>query len=210
MIRVLIADDHPVVRDGLKILISMIPGMIVVKEVSNGNEVLQYLHNETIELLLLDMHMPEPNGVELIDRIRHHGFTVPILVLSIQHESFIVHQAIRAGANGYISKASEIDELLNAIKKTANGGKYIDEKIAEQLIFTPTDNPREAIHQSLSNRELEIFKLLTEGLSVNKIANRLFISNKTVSTHKANLMQKMKVNSEAELVKYAIQHHLFE
>lgn len=210
MIRVLLADDHPIVRDGLKKVISMIPGMAVVGEATNGIEVLECLRNQAFELLLLDMSMPEPSGVELIARIRSHGFNVPILILSMLQEVSVVSRAIKAGANGYIGKDSAPEKLLVAIRKTADGGKYIDAEMAEQLIFMSTDNVDSTRHKQLSNREFEIFRLLTEGQSVNQIAERLNISNKTVSTHKTHLMVKMQVNSTAELVKYAVQYRLFE
>lgn len=210
MIRVLLADDHPIVRDGLKKVISMIPGMAVVGEATNGSEVLESLRSQTYELLLLDMSMPEPSGVELITRIRSHGYSVPILILSMLQEVSVVSRAIKAGANGYIGKDSAPDKLLIAIRKTSEGGKYIDAEMAEQLIFMPTECVDETRHKQLSNREFEIFRMLTEGQSVNQIAERLNISNKTVSTHKTHLMVKMQVNSTAELVKYAVQHRLFE
>lgn len=210
MIRVLLADDHPIVRDGLKKVISLLPDMAVMGEATNGSEVLEYLRNQTFELLLLDMSMPEPSGVELITRIRSHGFKLPILILSMLHEVSVVSRAIKAGANGYIGKESEPDKLLKAIRKTADGGKYIDAEMAEQLIFMSPDSLENTRHKQLSNREFEIFRLLTEGQGVNQIAERLKISNKTVSTHKSHLMEKMQANSTVELVKYAVQHRLFE
>ena len=210
MIRVLLADDHPIVRDGLKKVISMIPSMAVVGDATNGSEVLDCLRSLPVDLLLLDMSMPEPSGVELIARIRSHGFSVPILILSMLHEASVVSRAIKAGANGYIGKESEPDKLLKAIRKTADGGKYIDAEMAEQLIFMSPDVEEDERHEQLSNSEFEIFRLLTEGQSVNQVAERLSISNKTVSTHKTHLMEKMQANSTAELVKYAVRHRLFE
>ena len=210
MIRVFLADDHPIVRDGLKKVISTIPSMTVVGEATNGSEVLDWLRNHSADLLLLDLSMPEPSGVELINRIRSHGFTVPILILSMLHEVSMVSRAIKAGANGYIGKESGADKLLKAICKTAEGGKYVDAEMAEQLIFMSPDIVDKERHEQLSNREFEIFRLLTEGQSVNQVAERLRISNKTVSTHKTHLMEKMQAKSTAELVKYAMQHRLFE
>lgn len=210
MIRVLLADDHPIVRDGLKNLIAAVPGMSVAGEATNGHEVLAFLRKQPIELLLLDMSMPEPCGADLILRIRRHGFKVPILILSMHQDFAVVSRAIQAGADGYIGKESSPDELLLAIKKTAHGGKFIEAKMAEQFVFMPNETAETSPHLHLSNREFEIFRLLTEGQSVNQIAARLKISNKTVSTHKLHLLVKMQVGSTAELVKYALQHKLFE
>ncbi|QPK64253.1 response regulator transcription factor [Methylomonas sp. LL1] len=210
MIRVLLADDHPIVRKGLKNLITSVPDMTVVGEATCGYEVLDYLRNQAVELLLLDMSMPEPSGVDLIVRIRSHGFSLPILILSMHQDVAMVARAIKAGANGYIGKESAAEELLLAIRKTADGGRFINAQMAEQLIFAPTDIEENAQHKHLSNREFEIFRLLTDGQGVNQIAERLKISNKTVSTHKIHLMEKMQVSSTAELVKYALQHRLFE
>lgn len=210
MVRVLLADDHPIVRDGLKNIISRIPDMLVAAEAANGCEVLECLRNQAFNLLLLDMSMPEPSGVDLIARIRNRGYTLPILVLSMVHDASVVARAIKAGANGYIGKEADPEKLLQAIQKTAEGGKYIDAEMAEQLIFMNTGQSDEFRHRRLSNREFEIFRLLTEGKSVNQVAECLCISNKTVSTHKTHLLEKMQVNNTADLVKYALQHHLFE
>ncbi|MDD2761988.1 MAG: response regulator transcription factor, partial [Methylomonas sp.] len=168
------------------------------------------LQQQSFELLLLDMVMPGFSGLDLIGRIRNDGFTVPILVFSMHHDVSIVSRAIKVGANGYLGKGAATKELFAAMKKTAEGGRYIDAKMAELLVFMEEGINDDARHKHLSNREFEIFRLLTEGHSVNQIAERLKISNKTVSTHKVHLLEKMRVGNTADLIKYSLRHRLFE
>lgn len=161
------------------------------------------------DLLLLDLTMPGVSGTDLIGRIKASYPTMPMLVFSMHNEAQIAGSTIKAGASGYIAKDSDPEILLEAIRRVAGGGKYIDPLLAEQLAFDALLPEQRLPHALLSDREFEVFHLLVDGKRVNEIAEQLMISNKTVSTHKQNLMQKMKLDSTAELVRYAAQHHLF-
>jgi DNA-binding NarL/FixJ family response regulator len=208
MIRLLIADDHAIVRKGLAQLFSLVNDIQVVAEAHNGAQVLEALRENRVDLVLLDMTMPGVNGEDLISRIRLHHPDQAILVLSMHDEAQIAQRALRAGASGYLTKDSEPEVLLAAIRKVAAGGKYIDLHIAEQLVFQSNDPASGPPHLALSGRELQILCMLARGVGVNEIANELAISNKTVSTHKARLMEKMHFNSNADLVRYAVMHEL--
>ncbi|QKE40389.1 MAG: response regulator transcription factor [Ferrovum myxofaciens] len=205
MIRLLIADDHAIVREGLRQLMMLTEDIKVTGEATNGQEVLEQVGNTEFDLLLLDLNMPGINGIELIERVKTCRPTLLILVYSMHNEVHMATSALNAGCSGYFTKDSDPKMLASAIRKVSSGGKYIGMELAEKMIF---DNayPQLLPHTLLSTRELEILRLLVVGMSVNEIASQLFISNKTVSTHKANLMEKMKFHSIADLVRYAMQH----
>jgi DNA-binding NarL/FixJ family response regulator len=206
VIRLLIADDHTIVREGLKQLFALAPDIQVVGEATCGDEVLERLHDNAVNLLLLDMNMPGLNGVDLIVKIKSHVAAPPILVLSMYNEPQIAARALNVGAKGYITKDSDPEKLLAAIKKVAAGGRYVDSALAEQIVFNTMDQ-EQSPHTQLSERELEVFRLLASGLSVNEIAERLSLSNKTISTHKLHLMEKMGFSNIADIVRYAIRHN---
>jgi len=208
MIRLLIADDHAIVREGLKQLIALTQDMIVAAEASNSTEVLQLVREGSFELLLLDMNMPSIASTELIGLIKTSQPALPILVYSMHNEVHVVTSALKAGACGYFSKNSDPKILMDAIRKVSNGGQYIDPVIAELMAFDSAFPQLKPPHTLLSERELEIFQLLVAGKSINEIAEQLFISNKTVSTHKTNLMEKMNIHNVADLVRYAVKYGL--
>ena len=203
MIHLLIADDHAIVREGLRQLIALTEDIKVTGEATNGQEVLEQVHDTEFDLLLLDLNMPGISGIELIGRVKNCRSALPIFVYSMHNEVQVVTSALNAGCSGYFTKDSDPRMLAAAIRKVSGGGKYIEPELAEQIMFG--DPPP---HTLLSTRELEILRLLVAGKSVNEIAEQLFISNKTVSTHKANLMEKMKFHSIAELVRYALLHEI--
>lgn len=208
MIRLVIADDHAIVRGGLKQIFALMPDLEVVGEAVNGSEVLEYLRHEPFDLLLLDLNMPGISGADLITRVKAHRADLPILVLTMHNEPQVAARMLKAGAAGYITKDCEPDILLAAIRKVAANGKYIGPDLAEKMVFDVTSTAQRPPHSLLSDRELEVFRLLTTGKGVNEIAIELAISNKTVSTHKVRLMEKMKLSSMADLMRYAMQHAL--
>ena len=208
MIRLIIADDHAIVRGGLKQIFALAPDLEVVGEAVSGSEVLACLRQEPFDLLLLDLNMPGISGADLIQRVKAHRADLPILVLSMHNEPQVAACALKAGANGYITKDCEPDILLTAIRKVAAGGQYIAPELAEKMVFDATSTAQRPPHSLLSARELEVFRLLTTGRSVNDIATELAISNKTVSTHKVRLMEKMNLASMADLMRYAMEHKL--
>ena len=210
MIRILIADDHAIVREGLKQLFALDNGIVVAGEAVDGSQVLETLRQGGFDLVLLDMTMPGVSGVNLISRIRAQDGAPPILVLSMHNELQIARRALTAGASGYLTKDSRPDILITAIRKVASGGRFIDPGLAEQMVFEAGDSGQRPPHELLSDREFHILRLLVRGMSVNDVAEELVISNKTVSTHKARLMLKMNFRNNAELVRYAVAHGLIE
>ncbi len=208
MIRLVIAEDHAIVRGGLKQIFALASDMEVVGEAVSGNEVLACLRGAPFDLLLLDINMPGVSGVDLIARVRAHRPDLPILVLTMHNEASMAARVLKAGANGYVTKDSEPEILLIAIRKVAAHGKYISPDMAEKMVFDATSTDQRPLHHTLSEREREVLRLLITGMSVNEIAGHLAISNKTVSTHKARLMEKMNLGNLADLMRYALQHDL--
>ncbi|HEX5391687.1 MAG TPA: response regulator transcription factor [Rhodocyclaceae bacterium] len=210
MIRVLMADDHGLMREGLKQLFKLVDDIKVTREAIDGAEVLDAVKRADIDLVLLDMTMPGINGIDLIKEIKAIAPKLPILVLSMHNEPPVVRRALKAGASGYLSKdTNDPTRLLNAIRTISEGGRYLDAAMAESLVFNNHSEGTQP-HEQLSNREFEIFKLLAQGIGVNEIANMLYISNKTVSTHKCRLMEKMNMKTTAELIRYALDHKLLD
>jgi DNA-binding NarL/FixJ family response regulator len=206
MIRLVIADDHAIVRGGLKQIFAQTTDITVVGEAVNGAEVLDWLQREEFDLLLLDLNMPGVSGPDLITRVKARQEDLPVLVLSMHNEPRVAARVLKSGANGYITKDSEPDILLSAIRKVAAGGKFIAPELAEKMVFDGSSPAQQLPHSTLSDRELDVFRLLISGKSVNDIADELCISNKTVSTHKAHLMEKLQLTSTAALMQYAMQH----
>ncbi|HEV7835134.1 MAG TPA: response regulator transcription factor [Caballeronia sp.] len=207
MIRVLIADDHAIVRGGLKQIIATTADIDVVGEAAQGAEVIEKLRTCHVDLLLLDMTMPGISGVDLIRRVRTEDAALPVLVLSIHNEAQVVARAVRAGATGYVTKDSDPDILLAAIRKLAGGGRFIDPKLVDVMVFD-THSSAAAPHEILSDREFQVLHLLAAGKSINAIAEVLVLSAKTISTHKMRIMQKLGIENNAELIRYAIKHGL--
>jgi len=208
MIRLLIADDHAVLRSGLKQIFSLVPDISVTGEASNGLDVLRLIQNQEFDLLLLDMTMDGISGEELIRKIRLIRSTLPILMLSMHRVSEMAMIALKAGANGYITKDSEMEDLLDAIRKVASGGKFVDPFLAEEIVYNTTLPIQVMPHLLLSSREFEVFRMLVSGVTIKQISEKLLLSNKTISTYKTRIMEKMNIQNMAELVRYAVQHNL--
>ncbi|HEY3564421.1 MAG TPA: response regulator transcription factor [Casimicrobiaceae bacterium] len=210
MIRVVIADDHQILREGLKQLLQAAGDLDVVGEAGDGFEVLERIRSVEFDVLLLDMSMPGKSGVELIKQAKGERPKLRILVLSMHEEHQYAVRAIRAGASGYLTKESAASQLVAAIRKVAGGGAYITPEVAERLAHDAMPHAEGPLHASLSDREFEVFHMLVDGMSVNEIAARLHLSAKTISTHKARLMEKLAVDSTADLVHYAVRHKLLD
>lgn len=209
MIKILIADDHAMVRAGLKQIIATNTDIVVTGEATQGGEVAEKLRRTAVDLLLLDMTMPGISGVELIRRLRAEWPDLPILVLSMHNEGQVVSRALRAGASGYVTKDSEPEVLLSAIRKVAAGRKFIDPALVDAMVFEVGDAGH-PLHEMLSERELQVLKLLAAGRSINDIGESLFLSAKTISTHKMRLMQKLCIHNNADLVRYALKHGIVQ
>ena len=208
MIRIMIADDHAIVREGIRQILALAPDIELAGQAVNGAEVLNQVRDHGSDLLLLDMNMPGISGVDLIGRVKLCRATLPILVFTMHNDAQLATRALKAGASGFISKDSDPERLLAAIRKVSAGGKYLDPALAEQIALDATSTKLQLPHASLSDRELDVFRLLVAGMGVNEIAAKLCISHKTVSTHKARLMEKMNLHSVADLVRYAVQYDL--
>lgn len=209
MIRILIADDHAIVRDGLRRILTSAGGIEVAAEAVDGHETLSRVRTIDLDVVLLDMSMPGRSGIDLIKQLKTEKPKLPVLVLSMHAEEQYALRAIRAGASGYLSKDTAQDVLVGAIRKVASGGMYLSGQVAEQMAMSFQNGAVSALpHQNLSNRELEVFLALVKGEAVGEIALRLHLSIKTVSTHKTRVHEKMGMGSVAELTQYALSHQL--
>ena len=210
MTRILIADDHAIVREGLRRILQSVPGIEVAGEAVSGDDVMARVREGGFDLLLLDLSMPGKSGIELIKWAKSARPELAVLVLSMHQEEQYAVRAIRAGASGYVTKESASALLVAAIRKVADGGLYISPGVAEQLALTLRPQAAGLPHQTLSDREYEVFSQLVSGGSVSDIAARLHLSGKTVSTHKARILEKMGMDSVAGLVRYAVAHQLVD
>lgn len=203
MINLMIVDDHTIMREGLKRLFELDKDIHIVAEAANGLQALERLRTKAVDLLLLDISMPGLSGEALISHLMHQHPQLPILVLSMHSDPHVAMRVLRSGATGYLTKTQSPETLIAAVKKVSTGARYIDPELLEQIALNSLKPAAPNGLDSLTNREFQIMRLLAEGLSVNQIAEQLMISNKTVSTHKINLMQKMSFSSNADLIKFA-------
>lgn len=210
MIRILLADDHAIVRDGLRHIMSGTQDIAIVGEATTGAEVLAMVKSLDFDVLLLDMNMPEPSGIDLVHKLLTGDAAPKILVLSMHNEPHLVNRVLRAGVHGYICKSSGQALLTSAIRKVATGGHFIDPSLVDGFIFSGANPGTGDIppHEILSDREFHVLKMLAEGQSLTDIAQILHLSDKTISAHKARLMQKLGIQSNASLVRYAVRHGL--
>jgi DNA-binding NarL/FixJ family response regulator len=208
--RILIADDHAIVREGLKRILAADPAFAVTGEAKDGHEALAAVRAGGCDVALLDLSMPGRGGIELIRQVKAERPELRVLVLSMHGEQQYAVRAIRAGASGYLTKDAAPTQLVAALRKIAAGGLYITPAVAEALAVGLQASADEAPHRRLSDREHEVFLLLAAGESVSAIAERLHLSVKTVSTHKTHVHEKLGLASLAELVRYAIAHRLID
>jgi DNA-binding NarL/FixJ family response regulator len=205
-----VADDHTIVREGLKQLLTAAGDLTVVGEAQNGHEVIERVRTLEFDLLLLDMSMPGKSGIELIKQVRAEKPRLKVLVLSMHEEHQYAVRAIRAGASGYLTKESASRQLVEAIRKVASGGAFISSEVAQQLALGAMPDAKGAPHEALSDREFQIFLLIASGKAISDIAQQLNLSVKTVSTHKSNILQKMGMTTPAELIRYALSNRLLD
>jgi DNA-binding NarL/FixJ family response regulator len=210
MIRVLIADDHAVVRQGLKQILGDMPDMTVVGEATNGHEVLEKARAVEWDVMVLDIAMPGRSGFDILLELRAEKPDQPILVLSMHAEDQYALRVLKAGAAGYLTKESVPEELIQAIRKVVSGGKYVSPRLAEKLAFAIGAPSDRAPHEALSDREFQVMRLIAFGKTVTQIAEELSLSVKTVSTYRTRILQKMNLKTNADLIHYALQHRLIE
>ena len=207
-VRIVLADDHAIVREGLKRIVSDVADFTVAGEAADGTEVMQQVRALEFDVLVLDLSMPGRSGMELIKLVKAEKPRLRILVLSMHQEMQYAVRAIKSGASGYLTKESAPAQLEQAIRKIAAGGAYISAEVAEQLALGAMPGSDQPLHGSLSDREFQVFRLLVTGEAVSEIAAKLNLSVKTVSTHKSNLMHKLGLANQTELVRYALKHGL--
>lgn len=210
MIKILIADDHPVVRVGMKHIIEKAHDMVVVDEASNGTEALRKVLEGTVDVVLLDISMPGRGGLEVLEQIKKEKPHLPVLILTMHPEKQYAIRALKTGASGYLTKASASSELTTAIRKVSRGGKYIGPSLAEKLAADLEIDSEKQPHETLSNREYQVMCMISSGKTLTEIAEDLCLSIKTISTYRARILEKMDMNNNAELTHYAIQNHLIE
>ncbi len=209
-LRVLLADDHAIIRDGLRQILAETEDLAVAGEAANGQEVLTQLRERDWDLLVLDISMPGRSGLDLIRLVKDECPHLPVLILSMHHEEQYAVRALHAGAAGYLTKESDADLLLHAMRRVAAGGVYVSDKVAELMARGLRPVSSELPHKLLSDREYQVFSLLVQGHGLSDIATELSLSVKTISTHKTRILQKMGMSNLSELVRYAISHRLVE
>lgn len=210
MIRILIADDHAIVRAGLKQFIAGEKDMVVSSEAADGMETLACVRKGDCDVVLLDISMPGKNGIDTLRQLKRSRPDLPVLILSAYSEQQFAVSLLRAGANGYISKESASEQLVTAIRTVMSGGKYISPTVAQVLVSDLSSDADKPPHSTLSKREFQIFYRLASGESVSKIAEELFLSVKTVSTYRARILEKMQMSSNADLTYYAVKNNIID
>ncbi|HEY5801044.1 MAG TPA: response regulator transcription factor [Burkholderiaceae bacterium] len=208
MIKIVIADDHTIMREGLKRILDGAEDIVVVGEAIDGFDALAHVRRGGFDLLLLDLSMPGRSGVDLIHQIKDEAPKLAVLILTMHEEEQYAVRAIRAGAQGYVTKESAGTQLVSAIRKVASGRPYISMEVAEQLALNIMVPHEKLLHEQLSDREFEVFSMLVGGKSITEIADALHLSVKTVSTHKTRIMLKMGMSSLSDMVQYAVAHRL--
>lgn len=203
MTRIVLADDHKIVRDGLKRILAATTDLQVAAEAADGDALLRLVKAADYDLAVIDMSMPGLAGIDLIKRLKSEKPKLRVLVLSMHGETQYAARALKAGASGYLNKDSAAEQLVGAIRKIAAGGVHIGEAAAASLVAA-----EKAPHEALSDREFEVLRLLVEGLGPTEVGERLHLSVKTVSTHKTRILEKLRLGSTAELVRYALEHKL--
>ena len=210
MIKILIADDHGIIRKGIKQILSRTSDIEVAAEASTGQEALEKIWTSHFDLVILDISLPGRNGLEILKQIKSHKPKLPVLILSMYPEEQYAVRVLRAGASGYLTKESDKNELIEAIRRIAEGKKYITPSLAEKLASELEPSNDKALHERLSDREYHILCMIAKGKSSNEIADELALSVKTVSTHRARVLEKMGMKSNGELTHYAVQSKLVE
>jgi DNA-binding NarL/FixJ family response regulator len=210
MIRVVLADDHRMVRTGLKEILADTGDIEVVGEAANGLEVVKLVRELEFDVLVLDMSMPGRSGIELIRQVKGEKPALRVLILSMHSEEQYAVRALKAGASGYLTKESAADELVAAVKRIAGGGAYVTPETAQRLALGLDEGTEQPPHAMLSDREMQVFLMIAAGKSVSEVADTLSLSVKTVSTHKSRIMEKLSLANQSELIRYALRHRLVE
>lgn len=208
MYRVAICDDHAIVRKGVREILAETPDILVVGEAGNWQDLLALLAGNEVDLVLLDISMPDRNGLDILKQLRRERPSLQVLMLSMYPEEQYAIRALRAGAAGYMTKESALDELVKAVRKVSAGGKYVSSTLSEMLITDFGPQRSGLPHATLSDREFQVLAMIASGKSLGEMANELSISVKTVSTYRTRILEKLKLRNNAELTSYALKHNL--
>jgi two-component system, NarL family, invasion response regulator UvrY len=207
-IRILIADDHVVVREGLKQFLSETPGLEIAGEAGSGREALAKIRKEQWDLVLLDISMPDQSGIEVLKEIKRESPNLPVLIFSMFSEDEYALSTLQSGASGFVTKESAPEQLIEAIRRVAQGGKYVSSSLAEKLLSQTLPQRKPLAHELLSKREFEILLCISRGQSLTSIGERLHLSVKTVSTYRTRILEKLGLSTNAELTRYVVKHRL--
>lgn len=210
MVRILIADDHVLIREGLKKILKTAPEMVVIAEAGDAREVIQAIKSNELDVVVLDISLPGKSGLELLKDIKLDHPKLPILILSMHPEDRFAVRALKAGAAGYVTKESAAEELIKAIRKVIQGRKHVSAALAEKLAFNLEADTERPPHEELSDREYQVLCLIAAGKTVRQISEELYLSMSTVNTYRARILQKMNMKTDAELIRYAIQNQLID
>lgn len=211
MIKVLIADDHPVVRSGIEKILSKEPEIVVVGEAENAHEVMEFVRTKECDVIILDITMPDKSGLEILDQFKRERRKLAVLVLSMHKEDLYAMKAYRAGASGYLTKESAPTELIKAVKRIASGGKYVSPLFAEKMA-SKLDKSRggDVPHERLSDREFQIMRMIAAGFTPKAIADKVCLSVRTVNSYRMRILEKMDMKTNAEIVRYALENKLID
>ncbi len=209
MIKILIADDHPIVRSGLKQIMVKEPGMVVEGEAQNARELLSLVRKQAWDVVILDINLPDRSGLDVLIQLKKEFPTLPVLMLSVHPEEQYAVRALKSGAAGCLTKHSVPGELVKAIRKAVAGGKYVSSSLAERLALDLESDER-ALHETLSGREFAVMCMIASGKRLNEIAEKIFVSPKTVSTYRTRILEKMGMKTNADLTHYVIKNKLVD
>lgn len=209
MIKILIADDHPIVRRGLKQIMIKKPGMVVEGEAQNARELLALVRKQDWDVVILDINLPDTSGLDVLIQLKKEFPRLPVLILSVHPEEQYAVRALKSGAAGFLTKNSKPGELVKAIRKAVSGGRYVSSSLAEMLALDSESGER-PLHETLSGREFAVMCMIASGKRINEIAEKLFLSPKTVSTYRARILEKMGMKTNADLIHYVIRNKLVD
>lgn len=210
MIKLIIADDHPIVREGLKQIIADSPHFTVSDEAGDGPELLDKVRKEDFDVIILDLKMPGMDGLDVLKQLKIEKPRIPVIILTVHPEAQYALRILRAGASGYLTKESVSAELITAIRKVHRGGKYISPGLAEKIAFALDTDSEKMLHETLSDREYQVMYMIASGKTVTEIAEEINLSVKTISTYRARILEKMNMKTNAELTRYAFQNSLID
>lgn len=210
MLRILIADDHALIREGLKKILKAAQDITVVSEAQNAREVVEEMKKQELDVVILDISLPGKSGLELLKDLKLEYPKLPVLILSMHPEDRFAVRALKAGAAGYVTKESAVEELVKAVRKVVQGRKYVSPALAEKLAFDLETDTGKPPHENLSDREYQVMCLIAIGKSVREIASELYLSISTVNTYRGRILEKMNMKTDAELIRYAVQNQLVD